>query len=234
MKNDIAPYKSKLDFKFDDLEDDAKEALKEIDETIGASKWYFLKPGTATLLVNYYFWTFTGFGLFAYLIHFAFFATITNLYSMAEKHSCGGVEWSEKYDSTLTVLFAYHLIAWIRVIFFLVCVLMGVNLMHGYYILSLNLIFGFVAWIIGMSTNFSTTCENADSINLLLTMNMVYFIVFALPLETLHIIPFIIVDKRNKVTLADALRKEHIPEKSDKEKEEEEKAKLMDGPSSKK
>ena len=87
---------------------------------------------------------------------------------------------------------------------------MAANLMIFYYILSVNWIFGLVAFIMGIITNNSTDCGASD-VELLLTLNMVYFIVFSIIFEFQHIVIFSIIDKRDKVKMVDFLREEHVP-----------------------
>ena len=47
----------------------------------------------------------------------------------------------------LLLLAIYHLIEWARIITFGVCVVIGANLMHIYYVTSLNTLFGIAAYI---------------------------------------------------------------------------------------
>ena len=79
--NDPASYKTKLVYVLEELDEDNRDGLIAIDEKIRKSKYFYLKPDVSTMLVNKYFLTFTFYGLFTYLVHFSFIATITNMFS---------------------------------------------------------------------------------------------------------------------------------------------------------
>ena len=53
---------------------------------------------------------------------------------------------AEVYDNAILLLAIYHLIEWVRIIVFAVCVLIGANLMIIYYITAINIPFGIAAY----------------------------------------------------------------------------------------
>ena len=54
------------------------------------------------------------------------------------------------------MLACYHMIEWVRIIVLAVIVIIGANLMIAYQVLSLNAIFGVVAFIIAHASRFSS------------------------------------------------------------------------------
>ena len=55
----------------------------------------------------------------------------------------------------LLLLIIYHLIEWVRIITFGVCVVIGANLMHLYYFTSLNTLYGIFAYCYAHARRFN-------------------------------------------------------------------------------
>ena len=205
-----------------DLDEDATKEVEEINKAITADKYYFIRNlDLCTRISSMYFWRFTFYGVGSYLIHFAFMATLTNMYSIGEDRYCkasSGDKWSDKYDATLTILFVFHMIAWVRLVVFLVCVWLGAVLMGLYYILSINCLIGLVGFFMSISA-LTADCEEAKDVQLLLVLECVYFVVFALFTESMHLIPFLVINKRNNGHFVDKLRESHIPKLEEEEGE---------------
>ena len=70
------------------------------------------------------------------------------------------------YDTALLLLAVYHLIEWVRVIVFAVCVIIGANLMIIWYITVPNAIFGLVAYIIAHTVRFSEAGNACSEVQL--------------------------------------------------------------------
>ena len=138
-----------------------KDAEPEI-PTEGRMK-FFCKPGNFTKVVSgkksvFGLWTLVG-----YIGHFFLIIIGINLYSDADRYlQCGEGKYkgdeknSEVYDTALLLLIIYHLIEWARIIIFGVCVVIGANLMHLYYVTGLNTLFGIAAYCYAHKARFST------------------------------------------------------------------------------
>lgn len=64
-------------------------------------------------------------------------------------HDASGV-----YDTAIGLVTIFHMIEWLRQTVFLTTALVNVNLMPLYYLLSLNVPFGFIAMLIGIATRY--------------------------------------------------------------------------------
>ena len=163
-----------------------------------------------------YFWRFTFYGVFAYLLHFCFMATIVNLYSLGESRFCEegaikGDTWADKYDAVLTVMFVYHLVAWIRLVLFLVCTWLGTPLMGVYYALTVNCLLGLVTFIMVIASLANRDCETADDVHTLFVLDIIYFVIFAIFTESMHVLPFLAINKHNNGHFVDMLKTPHLP-----------------------
>ena len=211
----LADYNTQKKYDMNDLDEDQKKEIEEIDKAICADRHYYIKNlDMTTRLCNMYFWRFTFYGVFAYLVHFVLMASVTNLYSQSEAHYCKGESgdtWSDQYDAVLTVMFIYHMIAWVRLVVFLVCTWLGTPLMGIYYALTLNCLLGLVTFIMVLAKVAGRDCESADDIHLLLILDIIYFVLFAVFTESMHVLPFWIINKRNNGHFVDMLKEQHLP-----------------------
>jgi hypothetical protein len=98
-----------------------------------------------------------------YIGHFFLIVIGINLYcdhdrllKCGEGRYDGDEKSTEVYDTGLLLLIIYHLIEWARIITFGVCVVIGANLMHLYYVTSLNTLFGIAAYCYGHYARFNT------------------------------------------------------------------------------
>lgn len=63
------------------------------------------------------------------------------------------------YQTAIGMLAVFHMIEWLRQLVFLTGTLVGVNLMHLYYIMSINVVYGFIACLVGIAARFSPAGE---------------------------------------------------------------------------
>ena len=139
-----------------------KSEKKELQIPTEGRMKFFMKPGNFTRVVSgkkavWGFWT-----LFGYIGHFFLIVIGINLYSDVDRLlKCGEGQYkgdpksSEVYDTALLLLIIYHLIEWVRIIVFGVCVVIGANLMSIYYATSLNTLFGIAAYCYAHSARFN-------------------------------------------------------------------------------
>ena len=109
--------------------------------------------------------------LFFYIGQFLLIVLCINDYSDGTRElDCGGYSNSEDknptevYDTALLLLAIYHLIEWVRVIIFAVCVVIGANLMIVWYITTPNAIFGIICYIIAHVHRFNAAGKACASV----------------------------------------------------------------------
>ena len=121
--------------------------------------WYML-PSNLTKITSNRKAIFGTWSLITYIGQFLLIVMCINDYSDGDRFiSCGsypkeGESATVVYDNALLLLAIYHLIEWVRVIVFAVCVIIGANLMIIWYITIPNAIFGIVAYIIAHVARF--------------------------------------------------------------------------------
>jgi hypothetical protein len=59
------------------------------------------------------------------------------------------------FDSAIAIVTAFHMIEWLRQTVFITSTLVNVNLVPLFYVLSLNIPFGFIAMIVGIAARFT-------------------------------------------------------------------------------
>lgn len=113
-----------------------------------------MKSGNITKIMGNRKKIFASYGLIGYIGHFFLIVSALNLYSDGDRFiSCGTStaegreESSAVYDTALMLLSIYHIIEWARFTIMLTAIFVGVNLMIFWYILGLNSLFGFAAYI---------------------------------------------------------------------------------------
>lgn len=90
---------------------------------------------------------------------------------------------SEVFDGALLIVLIFHIIEWIRQTVMLTTILVGVKWLLVYNLLSLNLLFGLVACIIGFATGFGAdaSCTEAQPGRaLFLQLQLLTFFLFPL------------------------------------------------------
>ena len=134
-------------------------------------------------------------GFIAYIGQFFLIITAINLYSDGDRYLSCKPEWrrgdernSEVYDTALVLLASYHLVEWVRVILFLVTLILGTNLLHVWYITSINTLFGIAAYCYAHSARYSddgkACAENQVARAAFLTVEVILF------WTTFHIMSF--------------------------------------------
>ena len=124
-------------------------------------------------------------------------------------------ENSEVYDPALVLLSIYHMIEWVRVIVFAVVVIIGANLMLIYQILSLNAIYGLIAYIVAHAAYFSTRGQECKDFqetraNFLLADIIVFWVTFVL-----QQIPYLFLFPIGKASCQECLKEEDEDENKD-------------------
>ena len=123
---------------------------------------FYLMPANATKIQNNKMLLFSLFVGFYYCMQFCMCCGSTNFYSAANRNAtCTipgadgapattlvGEPASAVMDTALLLSGTFHLIEWIRCTILLTVVCLGANLMLPWYILTLNTIYGFVAFIL--------------------------------------------------------------------------------------
>ena len=124
---------------------------------------FFCQPTNFTKVVSGRKAIFGSWTLVGYIGHFLLIVIGINLYCDHDRFSkCGKGEYkgdprsAEVYDTALLMLAIYHLIEWARIITFGVCVVIGANLMHIYYVTALNTLYGIAAYCYAHSARFGT------------------------------------------------------------------------------
>jgi hypothetical protein len=122
-------------------------------------KMYFY-PEHVTVLMNRKMLIFSVLGGIYYCVQFLACCSAVNLYSDASRLDyclsdlnntnappIKGEQASAIMDPTILALGIYHIIEWVRCTILLTVVCLGVNLMQAWYILSINSIYGLIAFI---------------------------------------------------------------------------------------
>ena len=123
---------------------------------------YYFAPSNMTKIVSNRKAIFGTWSLVTYIGQFLLIVMCINDYSDGERHiPCGGYPSDGKqptdvFDKALMLLSIYHLIEWVRVIVFAVCVVIGANLMLIWYVTLPNAIFGLVCYIIAHMVRLSS------------------------------------------------------------------------------
>lgn len=133
---------------------DVKANINEIVNPQELSFLYFWKPAHFTKVVTNTKKVFAVWALIGYLGQFLLVVSAINLYSDSARNlKCGSslVDPTEDpalvYDTALKLLAVYHIIEWVKFTLFLTIAFIGVNLMHVWYILCINSLFGIAAYI---------------------------------------------------------------------------------------
>ncbi len=95
-----------------------------------------------------------------YCIQLVLTIGVVNVYSDADRfllcnENQTPLEAADVFDNALLLLAIFHLIEWIKTTFLLTVVCVGINLMHVYYFLFWNTIFGVIAVVYTMIVVFS-------------------------------------------------------------------------------
>ena len=131
------------------------------DKVSEVQSWgHYMAPSNMTKITSNRKAIFGTWCLITYIGQFLLIVMCINDYSDGDRHiKCGSYPKDGKgptavYDTALLVLAIYHLIEWVRVIVFAVCVIIGANLMIIWYITIPNAVFGIVAYIIANVARF--------------------------------------------------------------------------------
>lgn len=81
------------------------------------------------------------------------FTDITRTYQCGEATNADDA--SAVFDTAIALASIFHMIEWIRQAVFLTAALVGVNLIPIYYVLSINVPFGFIAMLTAIITRYS-------------------------------------------------------------------------------
>jgi len=112
--------------------------------------------------------------MFTYFYHFAWTVSgVDNYCDISRNNLCtadslassSSDDASGVYDLAIALVTVFHMIEWLRQTVFLTTALVNVNLMPLYYILSLNVPFGFIAMLIGIAVRFGSDgaeCATGD------------------------------------------------------------------------
>ena len=137
-------------------------------EEVVHSYGYYMLPSVFTKIASNRKLIFGGWCLIGYIGQFLLIVMCINDYSDGDRHiPCGGhtsADATTVFDTPLLILAIYHLIEWVRVIIFAVCVLIGSNLMIIWYITTPNAIFGLICYIWAHVVRFSD--EGKDCANM--------------------------------------------------------------------
>lgn len=116
---------------------------------------YYFRPSNAVRIMGGKKAIFGSIALFVYLVQFVLtVGAITHYSSFNRTMLCNGLvgdEASEVYDGVLVLSSIFHIIEWARATVFLCAILMGVNLIQLYYLLGLNVFYGFAVFIIAIT-----------------------------------------------------------------------------------
>ena len=133
---------------------------------------FYLKPEASYKIISNRWGLFTALGGFTYWYHFAWtVAGVDNYCDITRLNQCtadsigDGEKASGVYDLAIGLVAIFHMIEWLRQTVFLTTALVNVNLMPLYYILSINVPFGFIAMLIGIGVRFGTAgkeCAEGD------------------------------------------------------------------------
>lgn len=155
-------------------------------------------------------------GLIGYVGQFILIVSVINVYSDQDRFNLCGIKdldsdndkRSELYDMPLRILGAYHIIEWVRMTIFLVCLLLGQNFMPIWYMTSLNTIFGIACYITVHVVRFSgdgKLCADKQQFRAdMLTAEVIVFWVTFLILSC----PQIFLKFMSKENLEEALKEE--------------------------
>ena len=123
---------------------------------------YYCSPANFARIIGNRKLIFGIWGGLNYLGQFFLIITAINVYSDGDRFLSCKDEWrrgdprnSEVYDTALILLASYHLVEWVRVIMFLVTLILGTNLMHVWYLTSINTLFGIAAYCVAHAARFS-------------------------------------------------------------------------------
>ena len=121
---------------------------------------YYLKPEQTYKIVSTRWGLFTALGGFTYFYHFAWtVAGVDNYCDYTRTKQCNGMNGDESsgvYDLAIGMVTIFHMIEWLRQTVFLTTALVNVNLMPLYYLLSVNVPYGFIAMIVAIGTRYGS------------------------------------------------------------------------------
>jgi len=134
-----------------------KDSQQEVERTFKD----YIKPGSLSKIMGNRKMIFGFYALAGYLGQFFLVVSAINLYSDGDRgvrcgsYAKGGenefhpdrMAVSSVYDLSLLLLAIYHIIEWVRFTILLTCMFIGVNLLHVWYFLGLNTIYGIAAYI---------------------------------------------------------------------------------------
>lgn len=117
------------------------------------SYWHYMMPANFSKIISHSKAIFGIHTLIGYIGYFFLIVIGINLYSDHDRFKkCGGALFdgdeasSEVYDMAIMLLVIHHIIEWVRVIIFGVCVIIGANLMIVWYATSINTLFGIIVY----------------------------------------------------------------------------------------
>uniref|UniRef100_A0A7S3CU54 Uncharacterized protein n=1 Tax=Strombidium rassoulzadegani TaxID=1082188 RepID=A0A7S3CU54_9SPIT len=118
----------------------------EVTYKIVSTRWVIFTALNGVIYIYHLFWTISGVDKFT---------------DNTRLNGCGdnvmpGETASEVFDSAIAIVTIFHMIEWIRQTIMLTSALVGANLIGPFYVLSLNVPFGFIAMLIGLLTRYST------------------------------------------------------------------------------
>jgi hypothetical protein len=179
---------------------DEKEEEEEEEKPPVEKFSYYLKPYVSYKIVSTKWVTFTCLGGFTYFYHFAWtVAGVDNFCDYTRLLSCNadlnGDDASAVYDLAIGMVTVFHMVEWLRQTVFLTTALVNVNLMPLYYLLSLNVPYGFIAMIVGIGARYGAdgaACAEAQELRSQYLRDQIFALILYIFMCWAHIIFFYI------------------------------------------
>ena len=123
---------------------------------------FYLQPDITFKIVTTRWGTFSILAGFIYSFHLVMTIIGVDKYTdITRLNLCGnaktGEEASEIYDSAIMLATIFHMIEWIRWTVFITTTMVNVNLVNVFYILSMNIPFGFIVMLLAVISKFSSS-----------------------------------------------------------------------------
>ena len=133
------------------------------DEGIHPFKFY-LHPNATHKIIEAKWLLFSGICFVVYAYHFVWAISGVDKYADYTRFKlCGDAknmnEATSIYDRGIMVVTVFHILEWVRQTVFLVTALIGTNMIAIYYALSFNIIYGFIALIVGLADGYGSDAQ---------------------------------------------------------------------------
>ena len=128
---------------------------------------YYLSSEVTFKILDTRWLLFTAISFVVYAYHFVWaMAGVDKFGHYTRLFPCTGAETPEKaeavYDTAIMLVTCFHIIEWARQTVFVITTLIGTNMVKIFYYMSLNVVYGVIALIVGIIVGF-TSEENCQT-----------------------------------------------------------------------